>query len=106
MEIYRWSEMPKVQLNPLTTRQVMHSETMTIARFEVKKGSILPQHSHANEQISTVERGSIRFRIGGEEIVLRAGESVRIPSNVLHSAETLEDSVAVDTFSPPRDDWK
>lgn len=106
METYRWSEIPKKQLDALTTRQEIHSATMTIARFEVRKGAILPEHRHPNEQISTVEHGAIRFRIGGEEAILRSGESVRIPSNIPHSIEVLEDSVAVDTFSPPRDDWK
>lgn len=106
MQIYRWNEIQKEQLNPLTVRQVIHGETMTIARFEVRKGSTLSEHRHPNEQFSAVQTGSIRFTIGGEDAILRAGDSVRIAPNVLHSAEVLEDSVAIDTFSPPRDDWK
>lgn len=106
MQILRWNEIPKQQLDPLTTRQVIHGDCITIARFEVRKGSILREHSHSNEQFSTIVSGSVRFKIGGEEITLRAGETVRIAPNVAHSAEVLEDSVAVDTFSPPRDDWR
>jgi len=106
MEIYRWSDVEKRKLDPFTTRQAIHGESMTIARFEVRKGSILAEHSHHNEQFSTVQSGAIRFVIGGEPVTLRAGESVRIPPHVPHSAEVLEDAVAIDTFSPPRDDWK
>jgi len=106
MQILRWNEIPKQQLDPLTTRQVIHGDAITIARFEVRKGSLLPEHSHHNEQFSTILSGAVRYRVGGEEMTLRAGDSVRIPPNVPHSAETLEDAVAIDTFSPPRDDWK
>jgi quercetin dioxygenase-like cupin family protein len=106
MQVYRWTEVPKLQLNPLTTRQVIHGESITIARFETLKGSLLPEHSHHNEQFSSIEKGAVQFVIGGQQIVLRAGESVRIPPNVPHSAVVLEDAIAIDTFSPPRDDWR
>ncbi len=78
---------------------------MTIARFEIRKGAAVPEHSHPNEQIATIQSGSVRFTVGGETVILRAGESLSIPPNVPHSAEALEDSTAVETFSPPRRDW-
>ncbi len=106
MEIYRWNEIEKEQLNALTVRQAIHGETMTIARFELRKGSTIGEHSHPNEQFSMVQSGSVRFRIAGEEAIVRAGEAVRVPANVAHSAEVLEDCVAIDTFSPARADWK
>ncbi len=106
MEIFRWSEVEKRRLDPLTTRQAIHGESITIARFEVRKGSRVAEHSHPHEQISSVQSGAVRFTVGGENLILRAGESVRIPPHVAHSAEALEDSVAIDTFSPPREDWK
>lgn len=89
----------------MVTRQVIHGETMTLARFEVRKGASLPEHSHVNEQISTLESGRGRFVVGGREVIVSAGESLRIPPNVPHSVEFLEDSVATDIFSPPREDW-
>jgi quercetin dioxygenase-like cupin family protein len=103
---YRWNQIEKQQLNPLTVRQAIHGETMTIARFELRQGSTLPEHSHRNEQIATVQSGSVRFTVAGEALVLRAGEVLCIPPDVPHSAEALEDSITVETFSPPRDDWK
>jgi quercetin dioxygenase-like cupin family protein len=106
MQHYRWNEIEKKQINPLTIRQVIHGETMTIARFHLSKGAAVPEHSHHNEQIATVQSGSLRFTVAGEPVVLHAGESLCIPSHVPHSAEALEDSLAVETFSPPRDDWK
>jgi unsaturated pyranuronate lyase len=106
MQLYRWNQVEKKQLNPLTVRQVINGETMTIARFDLRKGATVAPHSHHNEQITTIQSGSARFTVGGEDVVLNAGESLCIPPNVPHSAEALEDSVAVETFSPPRDDWK
>jgi len=105
MELHRWSDVKKEQLGPLVMRQVIHGETMTLARFEVRKGAVLPEHSHVNEQISTFERGRGRFVLGGREVIVSAGESLRIAPNVPHSIECLEDSVVMEVFSPPREDW-
>ena len=105
MQLYEWNQVEKEQMNPSFARQVIHGETMTVARVYLKKGCLVPQHSHVNEQISMLEQGSLRFVIGGEETVVKAGEVLRIPPHVPHSAEALEDSVAVDLFSPIREDW-
>jgi quercetin dioxygenase-like cupin family protein len=106
MQHYRWSEVEKKQLDQFTTRQVIHGETMTIARFEIRKGAALAEHSHHNEQIANIQSGAVRFVVGGEPVVVRGGESLCIPPNVPHSAEALEDSTAIETFSPPRNDWR
>ncbi len=102
---YKWSEVPAEQLNPLITRQMIHTETMTIARIALRKGAMVPEHSHTNEQVSTIESGSARFVLAGVETILQAGESMHIPSNVPHWVEALEDSAVVDLFSPRREDW-
>jgi quercetin dioxygenase-like cupin family protein len=105
MHIYEWNQVEKEQLSPTFARQVIHSDTMTVARVYLQKGCSVPEHSHHNEQISMMEQGSVKFVMGGQELVLRAGQILRIPPNVPHSAEALEDSIAVDLFSPPREDW-
>jgi len=105
MPVHRWSDVPKEQVNPLFVRQMIHTATMTIARMELRKGAAVPEHAHHNEQVTTLEKGSMRFVVGGHEVMLNAGESLEIPAHVPHSAEVLEDVVAVDTFSPPREDW-
>jgi quercetin dioxygenase-like cupin family protein len=105
MQTYRWDEIENEQLSAAISRQVIHADTMTLARICLKKGSVVPQHSHHNEQISTVEYGALKFVLGGTEKVVRAGDMLRIPPHVPHSVEALEDSVAVDLFSPRREDW-
>lgn len=105
MQRYDWTSVEKEQLNPDFARQCIHTDQMTVAKIFIKKGYVVPQHSHVNEQVSMVESGSLRFRFPGEEVVVKAGEILRIPSNVPHSAEALEDFVGIDLFSPPRQDW-
>jgi quercetin dioxygenase-like cupin family protein len=105
MQLYEWDQVTKEQMNPLFMRQVIHGKTMTVARLDIRKGCSVPEHSHHNEQISMVEKGSMRFVLGGVEQVVRAGEVLQIPPHVPHSAEALEDCSVVDLFSPPREDW-
>ena len=105
MQIYEWDRVVKEQMSPTFARQVIHGDTMTVARVYLSKGCSVPEHSHYNEQISMLERGALKFVIGGVDKIIRAGDVLRIPPNVPHSAEALEDSVAVDLFSPRREDW-
>jgi len=105
MLLYEWDRIEKEQLSPVFARQVIHGETMTVARVYLRQGCAVPEHSHHNEQISMIERGAVKFVIAGKEKVLKAGEVLRIPANVPHSAEALEDCVVMDLFSPRREDW-
>ena len=92
-------------MSPLLVRQVIHGDNLTVARLKLSKGCTVPVHSHHNEQISMIEEGALKFMIAGVEKVVKAGEVMRIPPHVPHSAEALVDSVAVDLFSPIREDW-
>jgi quercetin dioxygenase-like cupin family protein len=105
MDVYNWSRIPEEKLNPLIIRQVIHTPQMTIARLRLSKGAVVPVHDHANEQVTMMESGALRFEIAGEEVVLRAGDALRIPPHAAHRVETLEDSVVVDLFTPAREDW-
>jgi quercetin dioxygenase-like cupin family protein len=105
---YRWDEMPKERVNAVLDRRLVTGEHMMLAHVYLKKGCIVPRHRHENEQISYVLEGALRFSIGedeSEEIIVRAGEVLHLPSNVWHKAEALEETVDVDVFSPPREDW-
>ena len=105
---YRWDEMPKERVNAVLDRRLVTGEHMMLAHVYLKKGCIVPRHRHENEQISYVLEGALRFWIGedeSEEIVVGAGEVLHLPSNVWHKAEALEETVDVDVFSPPREDW-
>lgn len=101
----RLQDMPVEHLNPLIDRQFVAGEKSMLARIILRKGSIVPTHSHDNEQITYVLEGALKFVIEGKELIVRGGEILVIPSNVPHSAEALEDTVDLDIFCPPRADW-
>lgn len=105
MEPFAWDAEPVEALNDLIGRQMLNGEAMTLARIMLAQGAVVSEHSHENEQISTVVSGRLRFRLGGEETVLGAGESLLIAGNVPHRVEALEDSIALDVFAPRREDW-
>jgi quercetin dioxygenase-like cupin family protein len=105
MRVQHWNEAEVEQMNPLVGRQVMHTQNMTMARLILKKGAVVPEHHHINEQISTVLEGSLIFHMEGKEIPVKAGESMVIPPNVPHRVEVPEDCLVIDMFAPPREDW-
>jgi unsaturated pyranuronate lyase len=101
----RWQDVELEQLNPLLQRQHVVGESVMVARILMKKGSIVPLHSHLNEQISYVLEGALQFRLDGREILVRSGEVLCIPPHMPHEALALEDTVDLDIFNPPREDW-
>jgi len=108
VSFHRWNDMPRERVTDEIDRRVITSERMMLAHVYLKKGSIVPRHSHENEQLTYILEGALRFKIGpegSEVIVVRAGEVLVIPSNVPHEAEALEDTLDVDVFNPPRQDW-
>jgi len=87
------------------TRKLITGERVMLSALVLKKGCVVPAHHHENEQVSYVIRGKLKFDVNGREIVLNAGDVLHIPSNVVHSATALEDTLDLDIFSPPRQDW-
>ena len=105
---YRWDDMPKENVTEMLDRRLITGERMMLAHVYLKKGAIVPRHAHDNEQLTYILEGALRFWIGEDEsetVDVRAGEVLHIPSNVPHKAEALEDTLDVDIFSPPRQDW-
>ena len=102
---HRWSEITAEQLNPLVTRQYVVGTNTMLARIGLKKGAVVPRHSHFHEQISHVVEGALLFRMDDAEKTVRAGEILCIPPDEPHEVIALEDSVALDIFNPPRQDW-
>jgi quercetin dioxygenase-like cupin family protein len=104
-----WDQIPVETLTPLLTRQYVHGSQAMLARLVLQQGCVVPRHAHANEQISHIVSGTLRFLVGEEgaavEHIVRAGELLVIPGNVHHSAEALEETLALDVFAPPRQDW-
>lgn len=101
MTAYNWNQIAEEKVNPLAMRRMIHGEAITIARRHFLKGAVTNAHLHKDEQISTVERGAIRFVVGGVERVVSANEALVIPSNVPHQLEALEDSCVTDVFATP-----
>lgn len=84
----------------------VHSERMTMTFVRIEAGKRLPEHSHPNEQITTVLEGSLELTIGEETVVVRSGEVVVIPPDVLHSGKALTECRVIDVFAPYREDFK
>lgn len=101
-----FEEIPVESVNPLMDRQMVYGEKAMVARLVLRKGAVVPEHRHENEQISYVLDGALRLTMGdGRVVTLRSGEVLVIPSNLPHSAVALEDTLDLDIFAPPRADW-
>jgi len=108
VSFYRWEDIPKQPLSDLLDRRVITGQGIMLAHVYLKKGCVVPKHNHPNEQVTYILQGALRFWIGEDEsreIVVRAGEVLQIPSGIFHKAEALEDTLDVDVFNPPRQDW-
>jgi quercetin dioxygenase-like cupin family protein len=105
---YRWDDLPKEPLKEDLSRRLVSTERMMLAQVFLDKGCIVPQHSHENEQLTYILEGKLRFFLGEDEsevVDVGAGEVLHIPSGLPHKAVALEDTLDVDIFNPPRQDW-
>ena len=105
MPLYDWSRIEKEYLNPQITRKVIHGENVTLAQVHLEKGAIVPEHSHANEQVTMLTAGRLKLIYPDHEQIVEAGEIMQTPPNVPHRVEAMEESSAIEVFSPRRDDW-
>ncbi len=104
---YRWDQVPREELNERLARRLITGDRVMLAHVYLKKGCVVPRHSHENEQFTYILEGALQFLVGEDarEIVVRAGEVLHLPANVPHEARALEDTLDVDVFYPPREDW-
>jgi len=100
-----WNTVELEDLNPLLQRQFVVGESVMLARVLLKKGCVVPRHSHHNEQVTYILEGALKFVLKDREVTVRAGEVLCIPPNEPHEAIALEDTVDLDIFTPPREDW-
>ena len=100
-----WNRTEREHLNPLIDREMIVGDQIMLARVYIQKGGHVPLHQHHNEQVTYILEGALKFAIDGKEIVVNAGEVLCIPSNMPHEAWALEDTVDLDVFNPPREDW-
>jgi quercetin dioxygenase-like cupin family protein len=100
-----WSDIPVEPMNPTIGRQFIVGTSTMLARILLAKGAHVPLHSHHNEQITYVLEGALKFIVDGKEVTVHAGEVLCIPPNAPHEAFALEDTIDLDIFNPPRQDW-
>jgi quercetin dioxygenase-like cupin family protein len=105
---FRWNDMPKETLSDTLARRLITGDQMMLAHVYLKKGCVVPKHAHHNEQLTYILEGALQFTLGenqDEQVLVKAGEVLLIPSNLPHMAVAVEDTLDVDVFSPPRQDW-
>lgn len=105
---YRWDDVSLEKLNDKLDRKLITGDDIMVAQVFLKKGAVVPMHQHHNEQVTYILKGALRFTIGGDEprqVDVREGEVLHLPGNVPHEAVALEDTLDLDVFSPPRQDW-
>ena len=103
--LHRWDELALEKITEMISQKIVAGEREMLAQIYLKRGALVPMHSHESEQMTYVLQGALRFLVGGEEVVVREGEVLHIPSGVAHQAEALDDTFELDVFSPIRRDW-
>jgi quercetin dioxygenase-like cupin family protein len=105
MRLHRWDEIALEKITEMISQKIVAGEREMLAQIYLKRGALVPMHAHESEQMTYVLQGALRFLVGGEEVVVREGEVLHIPSHVPHQAEALDDTLELDVFSPIRRDW-
>ena len=105
VRLHRWDEIALEKVTEMLSRKVVTGEREMLAQIYLKRGCLVPMHSHESEQMTYILQGALRFLVGNEEVIVREGEVLHIPANVVHQAEALEDTFELDVFSPIRTDW-
>jgi quercetin dioxygenase-like cupin family protein len=105
VRLHRWDEIALEKITEMVSRKIVTGEREMLAQVYLKRGCLVPMHSHASEQMTYILQGALKFLIGGDEITVREGEVLHIPASVEHQAEALEDTFELDVFSPIRLDW-
>lgn len=100
-----WKETNSERLSEMLSRKLIFGEKVMLAEIKLKKGAVVPEHKHDNEQISWIFAGELLFEISGTEVHAKEGEVLVIPSGIPHKVTALEDTVDLDIFSPIRQDW-
>jgi quercetin dioxygenase-like cupin family protein len=105
LRVHRWDELALEKVTEMISRKVISGERATLTQVYFKKGALVPQHVHQAEQMTYVLQGMLRYLVGTEDVVVREGEVLHVPSGVAHQAEALEDTFVLGVFSPPRHGW-
>ena len=105
VRVHRWDEIALDKITEMISQKIIAGEREMLAQIYLKRGALVPMHSHESEQMTYILQGALKCLVGGEEITVREGEVLHIPSGTPHQAEALEDTFELDVFSPIRQDW-
>jgi quercetin dioxygenase-like cupin family protein len=100
-----WDEIELEKVTELISRKLVAGDRQMLVQAYLKRGALVPLHTHESEQMTYVLDGMLKIRVDGEEVIVRDGEVVRIPSGVPHQTEALADTFELDVFSPVRKEW-
>ena len=103
--LHRWDEIALEKITEMMSQKIVAGEREMLAQIYLKRGALVPMHQHESEQMTYVLQGALRFLVAGEEIIVREGEVLHIPSQTPHQAEALDDTLELDVFSPLRTEW-
>ena len=103
--LYRFDDIELEKVTEMISRKVISGERQMLAQIYLKRGAVVPMHSHESEQMTYVLSGALKFLVEDKEVVVRVGEVIYLHSWLPHEAEALEDTFTIDIFSPIRQDW-
>jgi len=103
--VHRWDEIALEKITEMISQKIVAGEREMLAQIYLKRGALVPVHSHESEQMTYILQGALKVVVGGEALTVREGEVLHVPSGVPHQAEALEDTLELDIFSPIRQDW-
>ena len=104
VRVHRWDEIALERVTEMVSRKVIGGTALSVSQVYLKRGTLVPAHAHASEQMTCVLQGVLRFVVASEEVTVREGEVVHVPPDVVHQAEALDDTFVLDLFSPPREE--
>jgi quercetin dioxygenase-like cupin family protein len=104
--LFRWDEIALEKVTEMVSRKFVSGERETVAQIYLKRGAVVPQHAHHNEQMTYVLQGALKLLVAGDEVTLRDGELLHIRPGVLHQVEALDDTFVLGVFSPVRSEWE
>jgi quercetin dioxygenase-like cupin family protein len=105
VRVHRWDEIALDKITEMISQKIIAGEREMLAQIYLKRGALVPMHAHESEQMTYILQGALKCLVGGEEVLVREGEVLHIPSGTPHQAEALEDTFELDVFSPVREDW-
>ena len=105
VRVHRWDEIALEKITEMISQKIVAGEREMLAQIYLKRGALVPMHSHESEQMTYILQGALKVVVGGEAMTVREGEVLHVPSWIPHQAEALEDTFELDVFSPVRQDW-